>query len=42
MEDGFKELMRSLDNFFMKDKDSEKLMKATVLYCGKNIGQESD
>ena len=31
-EKGFKELMKTLDKFFMKDKDSEKLAKATEYF----------
>ena len=31
-EKGFEELMKTLDKFFMKDKDSEKLEKATEYF----------
>ena len=39
-EDGFTELMRSLDKFFMKDKDSEKLMKATEYFSATRKSDE--
>ena len=31
-EKGFEELMKTFEKFFMKDKDSEKLEKATIYF----------